>query len=396
MNLLILSYQDKDFKVFEDFTLPEVNKLVSRKQINLTVLLVNNTDIKEPLYEKVDQGVELRTLYLPVQKNSVSTLEWFLEPENKTQIINNLEEILTEKTFDIIQIDSIIFSLFIQNIIALSHNSITIYRQHFDEIDSVLMLSQNYRLAVFKSLTINKLANKLKSILEFTLQKFDSIITSDPELIKKYKFHNNYFIIPNKLPEKPEQKPQTVRYTHNLFFIGPLYLIETQHGILWFINEVWPKILREIPNLQLHIAGQSEQWFIDILKQKTNVKYYPQVEDIEKFMADKTIMILPYDKTIGILPQFLQAIYHGKIIIAHSDAVHGWELTAMINFMPVRNSQQFVESIIHIYQKNEIQQYFSKQILTFADEKITDNYLIEILANFYSKLTKKHPENGEQ
>ncbi len=395
MNILILTYEDDDFNIFEKYTLTAVNRLINRKHTNTTVLLVNNSNKKENLYSQLDSRIELRPIYLPGQKNAISTLEWFLEPDNKSHIINNLEEILTEKTFDIIQLDSLIFAMFLQHIYTMSRNSILVYRQYFDEIEAVSGLSQNYKIAVFKNLALNKLTNRLKSILEFNIDKFDALVVSDARLIKKYNYPSKYFILPNSLPPSPDLPPEPSKFTFNLFFYAPLYLIETQHGILWFLNEIWPKVLKEIPNLRLHIAGESEQWFIDIIKQKQNVKYYPQVKDIDEFFANKTLMVLPYDKTIGILPEFLEAIYRGKIIIAHTDAVHGWELTAMINFMPVRSAQQFIESILHIYQKNEIQQYFSKQLLNFASEKINEDYLSHVLANFYSKLIKKNTEHGE-
>ena len=395
MNILILTYQDTDFQVFEKHTLPNVNRLINRKHINITLVLVNNTDDKVSIHEKLDPRIELRQVFLPTRKSNLSSLEWFLDPGNKSHIINNLEEIIIEKTFDIIQLDSIIFAIFTHNIIALSHNSILVYRQYFDEVEAIQKLSQNYKIAVFKSLAINKLYNRLKSILEFNLEKFDSIITSSPHYIKQYNYSTNYFILPETIPPKPEQTKPT-KFTFNLFLVAPLYLIEIQHGILWFLNEIWPRVLKELPNLQLYLAGESEDWFTKIIKQKPNVHYQPSVNDMDEYLKDKTVLLLPYDKTIGILPEFLQAIYNGKIIIAHTDAVHGWELTAMINFMPVRNSQQFIESILHIYQKNEIQQYFSKQILNFAAEKINEDYLSEVLANFYRKLVQKHIEDGEQ
>ncbi len=395
MNILILTYQDSDFQVFKKHTLPEVNGLINSKHINITLVLVNNTEDKLSIHEKLDSRIELRQVFLPTRKRNLSTLEWFLDPGNKSHLINNLEEIIIEKTFDIIQLDSIIFAMFTQNIIALSRKSILVYRQYFDEIEAVQNLSQNYKIAVFKNLAINKLSNRIKSILEFNHEKFDSIITSSPHYIKQYNYTTNYFILPESLPPKPEQPDQT-KFTFNLFLVAPLYLIEIQHGILWFLNEVWPRVLKEIPNLQLHLSGESEDWFTKIIKQKPNVHYQPVVNDMNEYLKDKTILLLPYDKTIGILPEFLQAIFNGKIIIAHTDAVHGWELTAMINFMPVRNSQQFIESILHIYQKNEIQQYFSKQILNFAAEKINEDYLSKILANFYRKLVQKHYQDEEQ
>ena len=387
MNILIISYNDNDTQIFEKYTLNQINSLIKNKKINITLLLINFTDDNKDFLNKLDTRIESFFVNFKKKKNYISTFEYFFVQEYKTQFLNNLQKILTEKTFDLIQIDSIIFSLFFKNIQNLSLNSAIVYRQHFDELEQLQNLSQNFKLSVFKKLTINKLVKKIFSIQKSFINKFDAIITSHAKLIKKYNFPTKYFILPHKIPNKPNSYDK-LKFTYNIFFIGPLYLIETQHSILWFLNEVWPKLLREYPNIKLHLAGESEKWFVNIITNKKNVIYYHQIENFENFLEDKTIFILPYDKTIGILPEYFEIMYKGKIIVAHRDAVHGWELTAMINFLPITNADQFIESILHIYHKNEIQQYFYKQMLNFVQEKITNDYLGEVLANFYSKLIK--------
>ncbi len=394
MNLLVLSYHDDDFRLLTQYTIPTLNKLI-KKQVFITLLYVHPEGYNiEEIFKLADNNIEIRNIAFEKKKNYLCFAESFFEPENKTKIINILEEILIEKTFDIIQLDSIIFSVFMQNFASLSRDSMLIYRQYLDEVGMVSEKFQSYKLQIFKNLNVKKLTNRLKSVLEFNIKKFDFVITSVPDVIPDYSYSNNYFILPDKLPQKSTETKNKL-HIKKIFFAGPLYLTETQRSLLWFINETWDQLQEQTPEIELHLYGKSEKWFTDIITKHPRVFYYsPEETDLDTFLSDKGILLIPYSRPMGIFPEFIHAIQMGKVIIAHTEAIHGWGLTAMINFMPARSRDQFIEAIMHIYKKSEIQEYFSKQILKFAQEKIDPDYLTNILVNFYHLLIKneKHYE----
>ncbi len=394
MNLLVLSYHDDDFRLLTQYTIPTLNKLI-KKQVFITLLYIHPQGYNiEEIINLADNNIEIRSIGFENKKNYLCFAESFFEPENKTKIINSLEEILIEKTFDIIQLDSIIFSVFMQNFTSLSRDSILIYRQYFDEIGIVSEKFQTYKLQILKNLSIKRFANRLKNVLEFNIKKFNFVITSVPDIIPNYSYSNNYFILPDQLPQKKTEINPKLQI-EKIFFAGPLYLTETQRSLLWFINETWNTLQEQIPEIELHLYGKSEKWFTDIITKHSKVFYHSSEEtDLDSFLADKGILIIPYSRALGIFPEFIHAIQMGKLIIAHTEAIHGWGLTAMINFMPARSRDQFIEALMHIYKKSEIQEYFSKQILKFAQEKVNPDYLTNILMNFYRLIIKngKHYE----
>ncbi len=381
INIFILSVLD-DLEVWKKTTLSYANNLATLENVNVTLLLVSGQTCDTKVDESIGKSLEVRHVRFETKaKGEFTCLDMFFDPKNHTILLNHLEEILTEKTFDFIQLESIIFAQFLPNLRSLSQAKI-VYRQYYWESAQMTEFSKSGKFSVFKYFSSSRLINKIKE-LEQKMPDFDLVITSDPDSLEQYA-DLNMFVIPESLEGKV--RPQELHSSFKLFFVGNLKVVNIQHSILWFLNETWGKLQEKVKDIEFHIVGKSEPWFVDLLSNFENVFYYDQVVDFNKFLQDKSILLLPYDKPLGIWDEYLLAMLRGKIIVAYSEAVCCWGLTPMIHYMPAKDSVKFIEVLEHIYQKPEIRQYFSQQIINFAEQEIDEKYWVKVILRLYYKV----------
>ena len=381
LNLLVVSYID-DFEKWKEQTLQFLNDAAEEEHVYITLLLIYDKSCKKDVDTALNKRIELHKIIFETPSlKAESNIEMLFAPENKVKILSKLEQILTEKEFDFIQLESIIFVEYLQNLRALSKAKI-VYRKYFNESQIWDERAKKSKFYLFKYLSFNKIANRLK-IYEQNLDQLDYVISSQQEVLDDYT-GTNRIIVPHKVDFSFSKSPLPERF--KLFFIGNLKYVSIQYSILWFLNEVWPKLLAKIPQIEFHIVGQAEQWFVNLVNLQSSVFYYPSVDNFDEFIQDKTALILPYQVHLGIMPEYALSMMRGKILISTNDAVCCWGLTAMIHYMSVQEKVKFTEVITHLYGKKEIQTYFSEQIYNFARQNLNHRYFNRMILLFYNRI----------
>ncbi len=381
LNLFVVSYID-DFGQWKEQTLRFLNDAALEEHVYITLLLIYDKSCKKDVEQALNKRIELHKIIFDTpQLKAESNIEMLFTPENKIKILSKLEQILTEKVFDFIQLESIIFVEFLQNLRALSKAQI-VYRKYFNESEIWEQRAKKYKFSLFKYLSFNKIANRIRNY-EQKLDELDYVISSKSDILDGYT-GTNRIIVPHKIGFSFDKQALPGRF--RLFFIGNLKYVTIQYSILWFLNEIWPKLLAKIPQIEFHIVGQAEQWFVNLISLQNSVFYYPGVENFEQFLQDKTALILPYQANLGILPEYAMSMMKGKILISTNDAVCCWKLTAMIHYMSVQEKVKFAEVITHLHAKTEIQNYFSEQIFNFARQNLNHRYFNRMILQFYNKI----------
>ena len=380
LNLLVVSYID-DFEQWKQQTLSFLNDAALEEHVYITLLLILDKSCKKDVEQALNKKIELHKIVFDTPSlKAESNIEMLFAPENKVKILSKLEQILTEKVFDFIQLESIIFVEFLENLRALSKAQI-VYRKYFNESEIWEQRAKKSRFSLFKYLSFNKIANRIKNY-EQDLDKLDYVISSQADILDGYT-GTNRIIIPHKVDLSFKRKPLPRQF--KLFFVGNLKYVTIQYSILWFLNEIWPKLIAKIPQIQFHIIGQAEQWFINLISLQSSVFYYPSVENFDEFIEDKTALILPYQANLGMMQEYALAMMRGKVLISTNDAVCCWGLTAMIHYMSVQEKVKFTEVIKHLHAKTEIQNYFSEQIYNFARQNLNQRYFNRMILQFYNK-----------
>lgn len=219
-----------------------------------------------------------------------------------------------------------------------------------------------------------------------TLNYYNAIITVssiDAEKLKENGVTSeiipSFCIVQNKYSFK-----QIEKYDEVLTFVGPENHPPNKIGVIWFLDMVWPIILRKSPNIRLKIIGNwSETTQKEFMSRYKGIQFTGFVNNLQQELLG-SIMIVPITIGSGIRMKIQEAAKMGIPVITTTIGVEG---------IPFRNGKEciiedeperFAEAILKL---DSIQ---DQQILANAAyKKITEIFDFEALRHSRLPIYKK-------
>lgn len=123
---------------------------------------------------------------------------------------------------------------------------------------------------------------------------------------------------------------------------GSWWYPPNREGAVWFCTEVWPRIVRDVPDAELHVAGRAEP--PPEVAASPGVRLIGAVDDLAEFFAGVTAVAVPVLAGPGTPLKFGEALASGAPVIATADAAAGApDAPAVISNAPDQLAQGTVE-----------------------------------------------------
>ena len=307
----------------------------------------------------------------------------------------NFEEILIkklkEKTYDIIQFESIFAAVYIDVARKFSNAKIILsaHNIEYQIWERVIAVEKNLIKKFY--LTIQK--NRLKKFEKLVYTKADGItaVTElDKKEIQKTATHTPIVITPNGMnmdnyPILPfeQQKIKTI------FFLGSLDWMPNQQGIVWFLDHVWSLLLKEQPDLHLIIAGKNiPTWLLN--RKEKNVTYQSNVPDTKILFQHHAIMICPILSGSGIRVKLIEGLSYGKCIVTTSIGAEGIHYEQNKNIVIADTPKDFCNAIIELIQYPEKIKSIQINARLLAEQWFDRRNVYLPICNLYKELTKNN------
>ncbi len=267
-----------------------------------------------------------------------------------------LKIILHRNTFDIIQLETSILSLYIPIIRKYSTAKIVL-RSHNIEHEIWLRMARNSSF-ILKKKYFQLLSQKLKIYEYHYLKEYDflaAITQKDLDYYKKMGYQNQSMVCPIGIRCSSKLDLRAFRKPLSLSFIGSLDWLPNQEGLLWFMNSVWKKVITKLPKVQLHIAGRNAAQFTQKLK-ADNIKVHGEVEDAYIFLNQYPVTIVPLLSGSGMRVKILESMALGRTVITTSLGLEGIPAQHKEQVLIADTPQAFLDCILFCKQHpNEIQ-----------------------------------------
>jgi len=134
-------------------------------------------------------------------------------------------------------------------------------------------------------------------------------------------------VVPNSLDEKAIQ-PAPAGNDPIVGFIGTYSYAPNLHAALFLAEQVFPQVLRELPDAVLRIAGANmPDSAITKLLGLPQVEILGQVADSGRFMEECAVLALPVSLRGGVPLKLVEAMARGKAIVASPELIGGLNFT---------------------------------------------------------------------
>jgi len=329
--------------------------------------------------------VNNKATYFSAFLNMFSRDSYHVSRYHSKQFIKKLIEILNAEKFDVIHLETLYLTQFI-NIIRAHSNAKIVLRSHNVEFEIWERLSDNQNSIIMKVL-LGYLTKKLKRFELKMLQKVDLLLPitqRDLKTFRSYGYLKAAKVVPIGLDTSDYLAIDKNIYEYPaISFIGSLDWIPNQEGLKWFLTDIWPKILEQHPEITFHVAGRNMP--AELFKKNIpGVTFYGEVEDAKEFINAHPITVVPLLSGSGMRVKILEGMLLGRIVITTSLGLEGIDAQHKNQVLIAETTEEFIKAIDFCFQHPIQSQNISHRAQVFAARNYDNLEIGKELLSFYN------------
>jgi len=173
-------------------------------------------------------------------------------------------------------------------------------------------------------------------------------------------------VIPNCLNIDEYKNVTAERKPNTLIFTGPFTYRANYDAMIWFVGEVFPLILKEVPDAQLIITGDHANL---PLPSTENVTLAGYVDDIKTLIASSTISIAPLLSGGGTRLKILEAMALGTPVVFTSMEAEELDVQDGEQILITDAPDSFAKCVISLLNDENMRAQLAGKASTLVQEK---------------------------
>ena len=309
--------------------------------------------------------------------------ERFISKEFEGQLTISLDE-----KFDLVQLEGPYLLPYIETI-KKYHKGIISLRAHNVEWEiwqrNAALQTNPFKRFYFK--LISKRLNEFECKLLSQIDVLVPITRRDELKLRGMGFEGESLVAPAGFAEASLGNLGIEMENPSVFHIGGLDWLPNREGILWFLKNCWPIILKDLPELKFYIAGRNAPMgFIKFVSAQRNVVFCGEVADSAKFILSKSLMVVPLLSGSGMRVKVVEGLARKRAIVSTSIGVEGIDLTNGVEVAIADNPNEFSEKVIQILTNQTLYNQMVTSGFDFVKEKLDNNKITQNLLDFYRRI----------
>lgn len=197
-----------------------------------------------------------------------------------------------------------------------------------------------------------------------------STVVSETErrlVTRSFPRHKDRFeVIPNCIDVGAYSTISARKKENTIIFSGPFKYRVNYEAMLWFIGEVFPLVLKQIPDAELVITGDHENLPIPSSQNVTLTGY---VDDVRSLIASSTVAIAPLKSGGGTRLKILEAMAIGTPVVATSKGAEGLDAQNEVHLLVTDEPKMFASYVINLLQDRALHNKISANATVLVAEK---------------------------
>jgi len=329
----------------------------------------------------VNLAIKLIPAFLNLFTNNSYHVERFITRDFENKLI----EILERNTFDIVQIETLFQSPYINTIRKYSDAKIVL-RAHNIEHLIWKRVAENQKNPL-KKFYISHLAKTLELYEKNIVKDYDGVV---PITKKDAEFFNNLtdkpvLPLPFGVDLDKIQSQNNAESELAMFHIGSMNWMPNEEGIKWFIDEVWPQVEAQLPEVKLYLAGREMPEWLNKLNRK-NIIVVGEVENAHNFIKSKAISIAPLFSGSGIRIKIIESMAMARAVISTTIGAEGINVKSGENILIADNKKDFLEAIRLLFSKPDLVVEIGNNARLLIEKEHNTKKIISKLEAFYQQI----------
>ncbi len=287
----------------------------------------------------------------------------FLLDTHSEEMAKLIRQLLTTQKFDLI---------------IASQLSMAAYYPNFGDVPAIfeeLELGHFYdkpaeAVGFLKRLRLSLTWYKLRSYLARLFRSFRACtVASEHELeifVKNFPPHaNKVTVIPNCIQFADYQAVEVTPQPRQLVYSGSFRFYANYEAMQWFVQSVYPKVLKSVPDVHLLITGDHAGL---PLPSSANITLTGYVEDIKPVIAASAVSLAPLLSGGGTRLKVLEAMALGTPVVATTKGAEGLRAIPNEHFLVADSVDDFANSVITLLRNPDLHNKISTNGKLFVKE----------------------------
>lgn len=189
-------------------------------------------------------------------------------------------------------------------------------------------------------------------------------------------------VLPNCVDLRDYQNVTVHKKNNHIVFSGSFTYRPNHHAMQWFIQHVFPLVLREVPDAHLLITGDHAGLPIPNMRNVTLAGY---VDDIRPLIASCDVSIAPIWSGGGTRLKILEAMAIGTAVVATSKGAEGLDVENGKHILIADEPRRFAEHVIELLRDRDLRKYISSN----AARLVKDSYDWQVIMPRFLRLVEK-------
>jgi len=130
-----------------------------------------------------------------------------------------------------------------------------------------------------------------------------------------------------------------------LCFTGAMDYWANVDAMLWFCDNIWPKILQQHPQCKFYIVGGNPTAKVVALAERQGITVTGRVPDVRPYLAHCHLVIAPMRIARGVQNKVLEAMAMAKPVVMTSMAQEGIKVNEQQQLLVIDDSEHMAQSI---------------------------------------------------
>lgn len=363
--------------------LAEVGYTVHSLVVSTPKMPLNSDDVsKEYLQAGPVESIfiDTRPKALPAFRDLVKNTSYQISRFHNPRFEIRLKELLKKEKWDAIILESVYMMPYFDLIRSMFDGPVVLRAHNVEHIiwKRVLKNAKN----PVKKRYLAALQRQLKAYELGAVKRVSAVACIsdvDTKYLREKSPDANVFTLPFALEEKKiefKEKEFDFHFGH----IGSMDWLPNLVGLRFFVKEIWPKILKNIPLAQLHLAGRH---FPRNFPKYSGVIVHGEVEDAIAFMQSLDALIVPLLSGSGVRVKIVEAMQNGVPVISTPVGAEGLDLVNGKHAYICETATQYIEAMNLLKENTET---ICRNALERVQTQHSLKYATEILISQLEKI----------
>ena len=174
----------------------------------------------------------------------------------------------------------------------------------------------------------------------------------------------------------------------DIYFVGGYQHPPNIDAVKWFVNEIWPLVHEQLPDLKFHLIGSQAPKQVKALA-GNGVVFHGHVDSKEPFLNGCRLAVAPLRYGAGVKGKLNMSMAHGQPLVITSAAAEGLFGEHEREFLLADDAEAFAREIVRLYQDEALWNRLSDASVKNVEEHFSVNAARDNLETLFKSLDEK-------